>query len=57
VEGIGEGDGGVLQGRGHGLMHFSSSGSSGRYWTALSLVVRACDLNRDRRAQCDVEFP
>ena len=36
MEGIGEGDGGVLQGGGHGLMHFSSGRSCGRYWTALS---------------------
>ena len=36
MEGVGERDGGVLQGGGHSLMHFSPGGSSGRYWTALS---------------------
>ena len=36
MEGIGEGDGGVLQGGGHGLMYFLLGGSCGRYWTALS---------------------
>jgi len=58
VEGVGEGDGGVLQGGGHSLMHFSSSGSGGRYWTALSFgcaSFRSQPRSRERSAM--LSFP
>ena len=49
MEGIGKGDGGVLQGGGHGLIHFSS-GPVGGIGLPFLLVVRVCDLNRDRES-------